>query len=243
MTLYNNSILFHLYYSTFVASTKFEYFVTQFSYKDPPVCFFNRRLHAAFLLKAQSCAIEFIMREASLYCWVFVHIVKRLTAKTMQSHASDVSRDPIAIPTDRRFSHSVTVPLSHRSHKPLHPVKTWHRVSECTVCILHICVCVHMCVYVAHVWVYVYYRAIRTCESVHKCHSGNHLLSQSNHILIAAVEDVATCSPTGSELQRVPVDLLDMWAICLPVVAWVSLPSIHTQTRAQIVTQHMCTHS
>lgn len=32
-------------------------------------------------------------------------------------------------------------------------------------------------------------------------------------ILIAAVGDAATCSPTGSKLQRVPADLLDMWAM------------------------------
>lgn len=94
----------------------------------------------------------------------------------------------------------------------------------------------YICVYryVAQAWVYVHHRAAHAFESVHKCHSGNHLLSQSNHILIAAVKDVATCSPTGSKLQRVPVDLLDMWAICLPVVAWVSLLSIDAQIHTKL---------
>lgn len=67
-----------------------------------------------------------------------------------------------------------------------------------------------------------------THETVHKSHSGNHLLSQSNHILIAAEKDVATCSPTGSELQRVPVDLLDMWAICLPACGFPSFSALYT---------------
>lgn len=80
------------------------------------------------------------MREASLYCWLFVHIIKLLTAKTMQSHASDASRGP----TDWRFSHFVIVPVSHTSHRALHPVKTWHRFAEHTVC-YSVCICVHMC--------------------------------------------------------------------------------------------------
>lgn len=53
----------------------------------------------------------------------------------------------------------------------------------------------------------------------------------------------ATCSPTGSELQRVPVDLLDMWAICLLVVAWVSQLLLYMQTHTHIVVRHICAHT
>lgn len=64
-------------------------------------------------------------------------------------------------------------------------------------------------------------------------------------ILIAAVGDAATCSPTGSKLQRVPADLLDMWAICLLVVALVSLHLIHmqTHTHTDCCYAHVCIHT
>lgn len=62
-------------------------------------------------------------------------------------------------------------------------------------------------------------------------------------ILIAAVGDAATRSPTGSKLQRVPADLLDMWAICLLVVALVSLHLIHMQTHTHRLLLCTCVYT
>ena len=109
------------------------------------------------------------------------------------------------------------------------------------MCILYICVCTYVCTLDSSI-------NLRILSGQHTHEwvrlSGNHLLSQNNHILIAVVKDVATHSPTGSNLQRVPVDLLDMWAICLPAVASVSLASIHAQIHphAQRVLPHTCVH-
>lgn len=45
-------------------------------------------------------------------------------------------------------------------------------------------------VYVSFFWV------AHKCTCVHKCHSGNYLLSQSNHMLMVVIKSIATCSPT-----------------------------------------------
>lgn len=136
--------------------------------------------------------------------------------------------------------HSVTVPLSHTSHRALHPVKIWHSFAERTVCTLYRCV--HMCVLYMRpcAWGCIRDRAAHTCGSVHKRHSGNHLLSQSNHILIAAEKDVAACSPTGSELQRVPADLYWTWGpyVCL----WLPLCSICILKHAHGLLPGTCVH-
>jgi len=54
-----------------------------------------------------------------------------------------------------------------------------------------------------------------------------------------------TCSPAGSKLQRVPVDLLDIWATCLPVVALVS-PLTYTHSIAvwrSVLSTTQCTQN
>lgn len=166
------------------------------------VCFnWNCGLLTPSILKAPDCASTAFHEEGFSLLPSLCSHNKTVSTKTMQSHASDISSNPSAVPTDFRFSgcHSVTVPFSHTSDRALHSVKTWHWFTGCTLFILYICVSVQMCIqYVIHAWVYVYYPAAHTCGFLHMCHSVTHLLSQSNHILITAVEDITTCSPTGS---------------------------------------------
>lgn len=149
--------------------------------------------------------------------------------------------DPTAFPTDQRLGlslcHSPTF-----SHKSQGLAFSYNLAQLCRAqCVYCIFAYAHMCVHQTQALILRILSGQHTHEWIRL--SGNHLLSQSNHILIAVVKDVAACSPTGSNLQRVPVDLLDMWAICLPAVASVSLASIHAQihTRTKSVAPHMCT--
>lgn len=112
-------ILLRLCYSTSAASIKSGCydFITQISSRPTRVIFqiVGFILHPSSKHKVVQAGP--LMREASLYCRRFVHIIKPLTAKTMQSHASDVSRDPAAFPTDRRFRLSIchSPTFSHKS--------------------------------------------------------------------------------------------------------------------------------
>lgn len=86
----------------------------------------------------------------------------------------------------------------------------------------------HISVYIAPAWVS--RRVVLTWEPVRTCHSGSHLLSHSNHILMSAVEHVAL-SPTNSRVTKW-IDLLD---ICLTVV----VPEFH----CSICHTHTDTHT
>lgn len=67
-----------------------------------------------------------------------------------------------------------------------------------------------------HEFTYSFRGSTHICVSVYKCHSGNHLLSQSNHILMAAVKDIATCSPTELESQGSAGHVSHMFACGFP---------------------------
>lgn len=70
----------------------------------------------------------------------------------------------------------------------------------------------------------------------HKCHSGSHLFSQSNHMLMVVIKEAATCSPTDCTHGREP-------CVCLRSPGFLSssaFPCIHARTHTCGSLFHNC---
>lgn len=148
-----------------------------------------------------------------------------LNAQSAQAHPSDITRGRGSFLSDPRFglsqlqSHFLThVP------EPCIQLKVGPALNK-----IH-CVQMSLMVYVSGCWV----AHKRTC--VHKCHSGNYLLSQSNHMLMVAIKSAARCSPTDCTSGRV----IHTFACgCLDVVLFFFfLLSVPSETHTHCFPQH-----
>lgn len=145
-------ILFHLYYSTSVASITSGCFITRISSRPTRVFFSNSRPHTASLLEAQSCASKAFNEGGFSLLLTLCSHNKTVNCKD-NAEPCIRHQQGIQLPSPQTGDlgcHSVTVPLSHTSHRALHPVKTWHGFAQRTVRTLYECVCAHVYVCEAH---------------------------------------------------------------------------------------------